>query len=542
MSDKDAIIGLLEAAERRIRANRLLHDAATVLRVALLAPVAFKLVDLIWPLRGRTVTGFFILWAVATLIALVWRARGRDTLERTAAHLDRAIDAHDELKTAYWFIQNPRPSGWVEAQLQRAAANVGKIRLETICPRSMPRASYAVAGLLLLLGVLNFLPLPWNHNWFYLQGAPAFSLNAAQDRTLQQALELLKKAEELQQSELAKQLAGIMRALQDGSMTKDQLSRGLADLQKALSEKNFNAGRINDGLERIAKALEPSLLTRPIATKIFRLDLKAAAEEVRKIERTLGAASSSDLDEMAGRFQDGSDAAGKGLEQLAGYMHEAAGAMRTRNISAGQAALEQTAKEFERLQRVLESQRLQSEASQQIAALQDSVGGNPGEVGEGGDAVAANTGNEGQSEGQDADVQSTGQGKGQGEGQGEGMGEGQGEGQDGEGEGQGEGESDQPGRGGGRGGKNAGLSGPFPARGEPTSLETQLDKEVLPVRPARGSRPESIIEHSEKEASKLEYRNLPSKLTPAQKDLLNQDAIPYEQRQFVKDYFEKIRK
>src|SRR5262249_5151858 len=101
---------------------------------------------------------------------------------------------------------------------------------------------------------------------------------------------------------------------------------------------------------------------------------------------------------------------------------------------------------------------------------------------------------------------------------------------------------DQPGRGGGRGGKNAGLSGPFPARGEPTSLETQLDKEVLPVRPARGSRPESIIEHSEKETSKLEYRNLPSKLTPAQKDLLNQDAIPYEQRQFVKDYFEKIRK
>src|SRR5215468_7782528 len=143
MSDKDAIIGLLESAERRVRANRFLHNALVVLGVALVAPVAFKLTDLIWPLRGRTVTGFFILWAVTTLIALLWRARGRDTLERTAAHIDRAIDAHDELKTAYWFIRNPRPSGWVEAQLQRAAANARKIRLETICPRSMPRASYA---------------------------------------------------------------------------------------------------------------------------------------------------------------------------------------------------------------------------------------------------------------------------------------------------------------------------------------------------------------------------------------------------------------
>ena len=61
------------------------------------------------------------------------------------------------------------------------------------------------------------------------------------------------------------------------------------------------------------------------------------------------------------------------------------------------------------------------------------------------------------------------------------------------------------------------------------------------MRPTRGSRPETIEEASQRERSKLDYRNVPSKLTPAQKDLLNQDPIPFEQRQFVKDYFKTIR-
>ena len=88
----------------------------------------------------------------------------------------------------------------------------------------------------------------------------------------------------------------------------------------------------------------------------------------------------------------------------------------------------------------------------------------------------------------------------------------------------------------------AGRSGPPPARGEPTSLETQLDREELPVHPTGGSRPETIVEASERERSKLDYRNVQSQLSPAQKDLLNQAAIPWEQRRFVKEYFEAIRK
>src|SRR6185369_6301874 len=132
--------------------------------------------------------------------------------------------------------------------------------------------------------------------------------------------------------------------------------------------------------------------------------------------------------------------------------------------------------------------------------------------------------------------------QGQGEGQGVGQGEGQGQaGDEGEGQGEGDGEGNAQGRSGGRGGKQAGLSGPFPMRGEPTQLEVQLEKEPLPVKPTRGSRPETIEEASQRERSKLDYSKVPSELSKTQKDLLNQDSVPLDQQQLLKQYFETIR-
>ena len=53
---------------------------------------------------------------------------------------------------------------------------------------------------------------------------------------------------------------------------------------------------------------------------------------------------------------------------------------------------------------------------------------------------------------------------------------------------------------------------------------------------------ETIEEASQRERSKLDYKNVRSNLTPAQKDSLNQDPIPFEQRQFVKEFIESLQK
>jgi len=544
MPDNELIIRLLNAVERRLRANKILQEAAAALSIALIIPVAVKLVDLVWPFRFLTVAAFFAIWAAATVAWIIWRSRGRDTLQRVAADIDRRAEAHDEIKTAFWFIRNPQKSAWVETQVRLAAQKAGRIKVDALYPRRIPRASYIAAPLILLLGILNFLPLRWNNNWFYLHGAPAFALTDAERTFLDQAMDLLKKAEQLQQTDLAQKLSEIIQGLQNGSMSKDQFSRSLSELQQAMAERNLDAGRIADGLERVAKALEPSPLTRPVATPIFSLDLNNAAKEVRNLSGKLDKSPDAALREMAERFKEASDAAGKGLEQLSQHMADAASSMRERNVPAARAALEKTAAEFERLQRVLESQRLRNDASDQISSVLNSVEGTPGETASEGQGQGEGVGKgEGQGEGKgQGEGVGTGQGEGQGEGEGIGQGEGQGEpGGDGDGEGEGGSDSREVGDGGGRGGGGAGRGGHLPARGEPTSLEVQYEKEALPVRPTRGSRPESIEESSQRERSKLDYRNVPSKLTPAQKDLLNQDPIPFEQRQFVKEYFKTIR-
>ena len=90
MSDSERIIGLLQTAERRIRANRILHEIASGLAIALLLPVLFKIIDLFVSLQWVTVSAFFAVWAVSAVLWIVWRTRGlREPLPRMAANIDK---------------------------------------------------------------------------------------------------------------------------------------------------------------------------------------------------------------------------------------------------------------------------------------------------------------------------------------------------------------------------------------------------------------------------------------------------------------------
>jgi len=77
--------------------------------------------------------------------------------------------------------------------------------------------------------------------------------------------------------------------------------------------------------------------------------------------------------------------------------------------------------------------------------------------------------------------------------------------------------------------------------GAATSLQVQLQQEKIAGMQDGGEKPENIEEVSKQERSRLDYRNVKSDLSPAQKDLLNQDKIPWEYRPLIKDYFQAIR-
>ena len=83
--------------------------------------------------------------------------------------------------------------------------------------------------------------------------------------------------------------------------------------------------------------------------------------------------------------------------------------------------------------------------------------------------------------------------------------------------------------------------GNAPREGAPTELEVLLQQQKLEGMQDKGTKPEDIEEASKQERSMLDYRNVQSELSPAQKDLLNQDRIPWEYRPLIKSYFQAIR-
>ena len=106
----------------------MLHEVASGLAFALLVPVLFKILDFFISFRLVTVSIFFVIWGAITVLWLVWRTRGLGApLQQIAASVDDRSRGNDQLKTAYWFIRNPKESEWVELQIRRAAASARSI-------------------------------------------------------------------------------------------------------------------------------------------------------------------------------------------------------------------------------------------------------------------------------------------------------------------------------------------------------------------------------------------------------------------------------
>src|ERR1700757_1655283 len=138
MSDKEIIIKSLERVERRIRSNRLLNELALAATFFLAFLLALKLWDLVDPLCGITITVIPGIWVLLFAAYVVWQGLRRGTLSQAAASIDRIAGLHDEIKTAFWFLTNPRRSEWVDVQIHRAASRAQGINIDTFFPRPVP--------------------------------------------------------------------------------------------------------------------------------------------------------------------------------------------------------------------------------------------------------------------------------------------------------------------------------------------------------------------------------------------------------------------
>jgi hypothetical protein len=531
MSDRDLIIGLLQKVERRTRANRLYKNAATEISIALLIPVIFKLIDLFYPFRGRTVAFVLGIWGVAAVVFFAWRLRGREALADVAGRLDRKAELQDQMKTAYWFIRNPADSPWVDAQLHHAARQSKHIDIDSLYPRFIPKMSYIAASLVLVLIVLNFVPLAWNHNWLYLQAAPAFAFTDAEQALLKQAELLLKKAETLEKSQLAEKVEDIVNQLQEGTISIADAIRQLGDIQQELDEGNLDVASINQGLEDMARELAQSKQMESLAESMARHDLKEAADEARRVGDQLKPGSA-EAKQMREKLQQAAENSRQGLEDLSKDLKDAADALGEGDNDNFQAALDKASQDLQKLSDKMDSQQLKNQASQKLQDVQSSLQQRQ---------QNSNGAKSGQQEARQRSNQQQGQAQAKG---GSTPNESKSGAPSEEGDPGGPGGESEPGDPTNAGGQmpSGGGGGPVPLYGEATKLDVQLEQEQLTGQAEGGlPKPEKDEEASRQERSKLDYRNVPSDLTPAQKDLLNQDRLPWEYRPLIKQYFEAIR-
>ncbi len=364
MSDQEIIISSLKRVERRIRTNRLLGELGMGAAAFLALPVILKIWDLLSPIPGRTLTALAGIWLVVLAAYIIWRVREHGTLGNVAAMVDRSAKLQDELKTAFWFINNPRPSEWVDVQIRRAARTAQNIDMERLYPRQIPHTSYIAAAMALAFIVLNFIPLPLNHNWLALQAAPAFSLTPEEAAILKETEALLKKAEKLNQSELVEKLEEIVQQLQEGAIDAGQAAQMLEAIQNDLDEGNLDVASINEGLEEIAQDLEQTSETEAAGTALRDKQLREAAEEMRKLAEQLKQNPES-ADDVGKTLEQAAENQRAGLEELAKQLKEAAGNLKKQNQQGAEQSLDKVAQELENIQEKIQSQELKNMAAQQ---------------------------------------------------------------------------------------------------------------------------------------------------------------------------------
>jgi hypothetical protein len=551
MSDRELIIHFLEKAEKRARSNKRFNDIAVALAIAFVIPVIFKLLDLYFLFRGRTVVIFLGVWAVGTLVWILMRLRGKSPLNHIASSIDSKARLNDQLKTAYWFIQNPRDSRWVDAQIQYTANATGKLRLESLFPRRFPRASWLVGGLLFLLVALNFVPLSLNYNWFALQAAPPFRLTEEERKSLKNALELLEKARAAENAVIAEKIENLIENLEQGNISLDEAVKQLEELQEELEAGDLDTENMANGLAQMAAILRQAKSLQPAAQQMIRGDLGGAAEQIHQLGAKLENVPPADLQEMAEKFIQASERPRSGLQDLARAFETTGAAVQKGDRAASRAGLERISQELQSLAQQLADQELRSKAGDEIGDLVEAL--EEGAADESAEAMESSSKTSGQNnkEGQPSPGEAGEPGEPGEQEVGEAPPGEQGEAGEG-GEGEPGGEGGEPGDNPGGKSENAadgkggnafgGSTKSAPLEGEATILEVQLQKEALKIESGEGKEPNQDLEAAgEQERSKLDYRNAPSNLTPAQKDLLSQERIPWENRQLIKNYFQAVK-
>ena len=450
-------------------------------------------------------------WALAGGVAgvigcLAWQIAHSGRLSGMAGMADGRCDLKDELKTAYRFIADDESSPWIDYQVERASGTSRRLDPREIVPLALPKKILAADGIL-ALAVIGLLLYPVR--------APS-----AEDHALSEIGNRVRQMEASLQSEDsetgAEALKNVDETLQRLAKGEVSLADGLGELQDAenrLTEASLDIGDMQEGLNEVAEQLEGDPSTNDLANALRDQRLAEAAALLRELAEK--AVNAEELDENLLEQLKTTDTRSASLEDWIEALRKVAEAMEQGDAEELARRLADAAEQLDELDRELQMKQQMKEAGSQVEQIR-------GELAR--DLILR------KKQGQQPDTQML-------------------EPLDEEAQALAEelARLKLPESGKKLGGNPDGLPmGPAdptpPMEEEPTSLEVQLEREMLdteeePEEPD----PEEIIQRpSQKRESKLAYEPVQRTTTYVEAEVMHPDRIPWRYRSIIQQYFQAI--
>lgn len=509
---RDRIFHFLRQVDRRLRNNQAIYHLAHGFTGLVLLLLLIKLTG-VWdvPLVRWLLLGFYTV-SIASFVTWLY-LRGHD-LWRSAFLVDRIGDLKDSVKSAFVFLMEEKKSDWMMLHISRSAKTVDELSPVDMIPLSVPRYFYFSAGVSFCLLTL----FVWNPN--FIQGFETTGfLNLFQGQESRQAEEKAENTEDTPFDDEGKpeELLEDRDKLRQRELELSDRLQELSEAQELLAASRAEFEELEADLQELAAQLQSKPGLAELSDVLSPNTDSEAAEMLRELaERLSDLTTSEALQDLLESLQN-SNIQNQELADIMENLENSAGDLTPEDLTAMAETLEAMAQQMDSMGQQLASQQemgdmgqgqqeLQSALSQQQAGQEQQMGQEQSS----GQAMQSQAGmmssqmQMAQMQGDPSNAVPVDAGP----------------------------AGDTTGPGGG---------GEEPVLGEATTLDVQLEMEILKPDEDKELVPEEIFERlSREEKSILNYEDVGLRKNYAEEEAIQRQGIPWRYRALVKHYFLSI--
>ena len=509
-ANRERIVDFLGRVDRRLRGN----DALELLTRGLWGLVGLLVILKLTGWWDSPTTRSVLLGAYLSAVVgvILWRMTRERSLARSAAVADSVADLKDALKSALAFLGLDERTEWMNVHIDRSADTADALSPPVVAPTVVPRPLLYASG----IGVALVSLFSWNPGWLQeLERAEFFT--ASQQDQVEHIEELLDQARALApEEEKLEELSDALERLRKRDIELSEALQELSDAQEALAASQAEMDRLEMDLEELGAQMESIPALAELSEALKSQNTQEVADLLRELaERISDAQSSEELQALLESLKN----ANLQNEELAAMMEnleQAAGDLTAEDLAKMAEALESLAEQMENLGQQMAAQQDMDQMGQEMQQLEASLGQQ--QAGQQQQGEQQQTPGQAQSQ---AGMMSSQMQMAQ-------M--------------QGDPASAVP-VDAGPAGDTTGPGGPGEDQvlGDATTLEVQLEMEVLSPEEQDQPVPEEIFERlSREEKSTLNYEDIQSPGSYAEESAMERDSVPWQYRSLVKRYFLSI--